>query len=51
MTKLEQARRTLFERLSELALPDEARDMAEAIEKMIEAKQETRGQARSNDDD
>lgn len=41
MTKLEQSRRTLFERLSELALPDEAHKIAEAIEKMIEAKLES----------
>lgn len=40
MTKLQEARQRLVERLSELALADEAHEIAEAIEKMIEAKLE-----------
>ena len=50
MNKLDQARRVLVERLAELALPDEAHEIARAIEKMIEAKQETKDQVRSNDE-
>ncbi len=40
MTRLQEARHNLVERLSELALSDEAHEIAEAIEKMIEAKME-----------